>query len=28
MRNRGVVEIEGGRITIKDYTTLTRLSRV
>lgn len=28
MRNRGVVEIVGGRITLKDYAALTRLSRV
>ena len=28
MRNRGVVEIEGGRITLKDYAALERLSRV
>jgi CRP-like cAMP-binding protein len=28
MRNRGVVEIEAGRITLKDYATLERLSRV
>lgn len=28
MRNRGVVEIEGGRIILKDYAALTRLSRV
>jgi CRP/FNR family transcriptional regulator, global nitrogen regulator len=28
MRNRGVLEIEGGRITVKDYGALTRLSRV
>ncbi len=27
MRNRGIVEIEGGLITIKDYDTLARLSR-
>ena len=27
MRNRGVVEIEGGRITLKDHATLLRLSR-
>ena len=27
MRNRGVVEIEAGRITIKDQTALARLSR-
>lgn len=28
MRTRGVVEIESGRITLKDYAALTRLSRV
>jgi CRP-like cAMP-binding protein len=28
MRNRGVVEIEGGRITLKDHAALARLSRV
>ena len=28
MRNRGIVEIEGGRITLKDYAALERLSRV
>jgi CRP-like cAMP-binding protein len=28
MRNRGVVEVEGGRITLKDYAALARLSRV
>ena len=28
MRNRGIVEIEGGRITLKDYDTLERISRV
>jgi CRP/FNR family transcriptional regulator, global nitrogen regulator len=28
MRNRDVVEIEAGRITLKDYATLERLSRV
>jgi CRP/FNR family transcriptional regulator len=28
MRNRGVVEIEGGRITLKDHVALERLSRV
>lgn len=28
MRNRGVVEIEGGRITLKDYAALEKLSRV
>ncbi len=28
MRNRGVVEVEGGRITLKDYGALARLSRV
>jgi CRP/FNR family transcriptional regulator, global nitrogen regulator len=28
MRSRGVVDIEGGRITLKDYAALTRLSRV
>src|ERR687893_1244815 len=28
MRNRGVVEVEGGRITLKDYAALERLSRV
>ena len=28
MRNRGIVEIEGGRITLKDYATLERISRV
>jgi CRP/FNR family transcriptional regulator, global nitrogen regulator len=28
MRNRGVVEVEGGRITLKDYEALARLSRV
>lgn len=28
MRSRGVVEIESGRITLKDYAALTRLSRV
>ncbi len=27
IRNRGVVEIEGGRITIKDQTALARMSR-
>jgi CRP/FNR family transcriptional regulator len=28
MRHRGVVEIEGGRITLKDYAALERISRV
>jgi CRP/FNR family transcriptional regulator, global nitrogen regulator len=28
MRNRGVVEVEGGRITLKDHGALARLSRV
>src|ERR671914_2216912 len=28
MRNRGVVEIEGGRITLKDYAALLELSRI
>ena len=28
MRNRGVVEVEGGRITLKDYGALAKLSRV
>jgi len=28
MRNRGIVEIEGGRITLKDHAALERLSRV
>ena len=28
MRNRSIVEIEGGRITLKDYATLERISRV
>ena len=28
MRNRSVVEIEGGRIILKDYAALSRLSRV
>jgi CRP-like cAMP-binding protein len=28
MRNRGVVEVEGGRITLKDYDALAKLSRV
>jgi CRP/FNR family transcriptional regulator len=28
MRNRDVVRIEGGRITLKDYAALSRLSRV
>ena len=28
MRNRGIVGIEGGRITLKDYATLERISRV
>ena len=28
MRNRGVVEIEGGRIILKDYAALERISRV
>jgi CRP-like cAMP-binding protein len=28
LRNRGVVEIEGGRITLKDYAALEKLSRV
>ena len=28
MRNRGVVEIEAGRITLKDYPALARLSRI
>lgn len=27
MRNRGIVEIEGGRITLKDHDTLDRISR-
>jgi CRP-like cAMP-binding protein len=27
MRNRGIVEIEGGRITLKDHDTLERISR-
>lgn len=28
MRNRGIVEIEGGRITLTDYAALERISRV
>ena len=28
MRNRDIVEIEGGRITLKDYATLERISKV
>jgi hypothetical protein len=28
MRNRSVVEIEGGRIILKDHAALSRLSRV
>jgi CRP/FNR family transcriptional regulator, global nitrogen regulator len=28
MRNRGVVEIEAGRITLKDHAALSRLSRI
>ncbi len=28
MRNRGVLKIEGGRITLKDYAALERISRV
>ena len=28
LRNRGVVEIEGGRITLKDYAALEKLSRI
>ena len=28
MRNRGIVEIEGGRITLKDYSALERISRI
>jgi CRP-like cAMP-binding protein len=28
MRNRGVVEVESGRITLRDYAALARLSRV
>ncbi len=28
MRNRGVVEVEGGRITLKDYGALAKLSRI
>lgn len=28
MRNRGVIEVEGGRITLKDYAALSKLSRV
>src|SRR5919112_4597735 len=28
MRNRGVVEVEGGRITLKDYGALAKLSKV
>jgi CRP/FNR family transcriptional regulator, global nitrogen regulator len=28
MRNRDVIKIEGGRITLKDYAALSRLSRV
>ncbi len=28
MRNRSVVEVEGGRITLKDYDALAKLSRV
>ena len=28
MRNRGVIEVEGGRITLKDYGALAKLSRV
>src|SRR5918992_1344685 len=28
MRNRGVVEVEGGRITLKDYAALLELSRI
>lgn len=28
MRNRGIVEIQGGRITLKDYSALERISRI
>jgi CRP/FNR family transcriptional regulator, global nitrogen regulator len=28
MRNRGVIEVEGRRITLKDHVTLSKLSRV
>jgi len=28
MRSRGIVKIEGGRITLKDHAALERLSRV
>ncbi len=28
MRNRGIVEVEGGRITLKDHAALTRLRRL
>ena len=28
LRNRGVVDIEGGRITLKDYAVLEKLSRI
>ena len=28
MRNRGVIEVESRRITLKDYVTLSKLSRV
>jgi CRP/FNR family transcriptional regulator len=28
MRNRGIIEIEGGHITLKDYAALERISRV
>ena len=28
MRNRGVIEIEGGHITLKDYAALSKLSRI
>jgi hypothetical protein len=27
MRNRGVIEVDSGRITLKDTRTLARLSR-
>jgi CRP/FNR family transcriptional regulator, global nitrogen regulator len=28
MRNRGIIEVEGGHITLKDYAALERISRV
>jgi hypothetical protein len=28
MRNRGVIEVEGGRITLKDLTALDRIGQV